>query len=480
MNYNMNYTEYFAHQKNNKLILFDLSDYHTREILIYLYSLLNFSKADKTYFFTNANKMICEEMHKLVNKIPSCCDSNCSITQQEHTKWKLCIGKCHHQLTTLINYEITSTAYYLRLFINSIIYLPQNQNISKLSLRIEYQNTINEEQFGNHRMTINPLYRGSESSTDNPIESLNLTGKWDHDKHRIKIIGVEKKNIGGGNKNRLIMGFGPSASGKTYLTSLMIKLFQQVFPQFPEIFISVDGGIIRDVSVIFRMIVEQAKNHMAGISNLIVTATSKINAGISQLKRHVSKVSANMSQSSFDLFPSSEIKKHFIEYLGTKYSGNISLYVPDTISSCSLINFENCQKVVLPYITITGDNNWIGLLIWQHKYVKDCNKTIKCIGTVELGTKRAISEGKKYSDIGWHSSMANGYYMLSHAKIRLSIHNSGYTKIKSIIEDLSEIKLNIKENPNFIYCTGKDCGNEPLQIKKIKKITNLLDTSSVV
>mgnify|MGYP001616296616 CR=1 FL=1 len=47
------------------------------------------------------------------------------------------------------------------------------------------------------------------------------------------------------------MGFGPSASGKSYWTKNIIKIFCKIYDNYPDTFISVDGGIYRETSKIY-------------------------------------------------------------------------------------------------------------------------------------------------------------------------------------------------------------------------------------
>jgi hypothetical protein len=52
-----------------------------------------------------------------------------------------------------------------------------------------------------------------------------LSGKWKDDYDKLVITGLETTdNI----KPRLIMGFGPSASGKTHLTTEIIKILLDI------------------------------------------------------------------------------------------------------------------------------------------------------------------------------------------------------------------------------------------------------------
>ena len=64
-------------------------------------------------------------------------------------------------------------------------------------------------------------------------DAARLTGKWQHDKKLIDIVEAEP-----GKKKRLIMGFGPSASGKTFWTENVIRMMDEADPNFPKVFMS--------------------------------------------------------------------------------------------------------------------------------------------------------------------------------------------------------------------------------------------------
>ena len=71
-----------------------------------------------------------------------------------------------------------------------------------------------------------------------------------------------------GKKKRLIMGFGPSASGKTFWTENVIKMMDKADPNFPKVFMSVDGGIIREFSEIYQEVVRNTPKIILGFKNL--------------------------------------------------------------------------------------------------------------------------------------------------------------------------------------------------------------------
>ena len=322
--------------------------------------------------------------------------------------WIICNKTCYKALTEIIRHEVTKTAYFLRLLINSIIYIPRPHEeellkLLKLSIKIENYHEI--------------------------------TGYWETDYQYISIRGIQNDSENGMFNNRLIMGFGPSASGKTFMTEQAIKLFMDSDPLFPNKFITFDGGIVREVSKIYRLIVDTTKKQkLNGIANL-------------------------MGSGDDDLFVTGDIKKKFKQFLELpKYSGMISLYVPETLSKCIL---KQCDSIVQPFINITGDSKWIGLLIWQHKTGEECTKKFefKCVGTTASGKYREKDEGKKYSSKAHSMSMRNGRYMLSKAPgYRLDIHNSGTPHRRSIMLDLSNPQLNHTHiNQLLFYDCIADC-----------------------
>jgi hypothetical protein len=194
-------------------------------------------------------------------------------------------------------------------------------------------------------------------------------------------------------------------------------------------FLTIDGGIHRECSIVYQMIVMNIHEQgFAGLTNLVLPY---------------------FSVTEKSLFKANIIKKNMIKYLKLKrYS--ISLYIPETLGGCNLsLGLQPCISKYSVYIDITNDTNWIGLLIWQHKYGFMCNfnESYKCIGCTESGTKREMSEGKKYSNTAWEDSMKNGMVEMNEAPGgRYKIHTTGgkqwlkngiLTNCISVIEDYS-------------------------------------------
>lgn len=298
--------------------------------------------------------------------------------------WTTCAGKCSTLSLTAFKLELDSTAYFLRVLANTTIRADGSAGID-----INYINP------GNHT----------------------LTGKWADDAQFFTIKPFA-------NRGRLIMGFGPSASGKTYWAKNLIAMMRIRDTSFPDTFLSIDGGLYRELSQVYQTIVTRVKQvNIIGFSNLVL-------AGIS------------LTQSS--LFASSKIKKKMISYLDAQPdSTNISLYVPETLGDCGSFRPSGCKSKIQPYVKISQDTNWIGTMIYQHKTGNSCpeDSGFKCKGATESGKEREVDEGKQYSNAAFDHSYAQGIREVDLAPgPRFVIHNSGGRKNagtinKSIIYD---------------------------------------------
>ena len=284
-------------------------------------------------------------------------------------QWKKCQGPCSQLIKQYLDLEVSSTVFMIRLFSYSFVKSPTSTNSEKVYF--SYENENNEP----------------------------LTGKWIDDKKYFKLISTYE------GKPRLILGFGPSASGKTFWTKTIISLFKEKFQNFPEIFLSIDGGIAREVSIIYQIVIHQIKlSSFSGLKNL---------------------VNASIFTSLPNLFDSEKIKKKMIDYL--KQNEPMSMYVPLTLGGCAM----DCKKSYQPYLDITRDESWIGLLIYQHKIQEECNfkEGFQCKSTTVSGKQRQIQQGKKYSNSAYSFSMKNGMVHMNRSPFcSLEIHNSGGLK----------------------------------------------------
>ena len=287
------------------------------------------------------------------------------IVEQTEThlepKWIKCRNNCHNIATKAIQTEVNSTAFIIRCLIKSM---------------------INE-----------PLI----ISCSDPSK---ITGLWKKDSGLFTM-----DNFSGQLQGRLIMGFGPSASGKTYWAKNTISMLSGIEDDFPKGFMTIDGGIYRESSVIYQILVERVlSRHVGGLTNL---------------------VSAGLGSKS--LFSAGKIKETVTDFLKTQSPPN--LYIPETLGSCvvGMSKKGTCSDMYNKYKTITGDKNWVGLCIWQH--VEDTKCTFapkyKCIGCTESGQKREREEGKHYSPLAYKNSFSYGKIHAKNAKKWFVIHNTG-------------------------------------------------------
>lgn len=303
-------------------------------------------------------------------KIPACGQQACK------KKWISCseIINCPLELAMeLVNHEVGSTAYMLKVLAASVF------------------------KVGGGQQTLTPLF----TMTGN---SFKPTGRWQDDAKLFQL------NLGERVQGRLVMGFGPSASGKTYLAKMILNILMTE----PKSFISIDGGIYRENSSAYQFIKGEAiKRGYRGFDNLVA--------------------SSFMSKSIFD---SDVIKKSICSYLKTQKS-YYNLYVPETMA-----NPLSAKKKMDEYTSLTGDKEYIALLIYQHRTGGECpfKQEFKCRGCVESGVSRQESQGKKYSDSAYGMSMANGIKYMCGGGIRLIIHNTGDKERNIIIRDFSETR----------------------------------------
>lgn len=312
----------------------------------------------------------------------------------EKKEWLTCKKECYNIASKAIMKEMKSTAYMLRVLSNSLI----SHNKCKPKLYISYENNSENGEPGN-----------------------SLTGIWNNDKQYFMITKIGK---GDDKTSRLIMGLGPSASGKTYWAKNVIELLNTSIDNFPSTFFTIDGGDYRALSQVYQIIIESAKKKgLGGIDNLVL-------AGISMTKKNI--------------FDSNIIKKDIITYLETSQL-KISLYVPETLGDCGTLRPKSCNPKINEYVKLTNDTDWVALMIYQHKTAEECPYDLKfqCTGTTSSGKSRETDEGKKYSNSAYEHSISQGLREITKApNLKFIIHNSGGKKYnneinKSIITDLS-------------------------------------------
>ena len=323
-------------------------------------------------------------------------------TKIKHGKaeWIYCKKDCVKNLSAQIKKEINSTAFMLRVLSSSVI-----------------DTTANDE--------------GEDGSF--PLKFIfelgdgNLSGVWENDHKYFKLKELDPQS----EKSRLIMGLGPSASGKTFWAKNVIKLMGKANTNFPRSFLSIDGGLVRKLSYVYQDIIKALAKHdrIKGLHNLVSSGWDPFHKS---------------------LFKAGHVKKSIQEYLKTQkpFSDSklpVSLYVPETLGSPFTDGFE---KGIDKYVKITGDPNWIALYIWQgrtpeedrdwvNKFKKEnpglVNEEIEAISTTVSGEGRELEEGKKFSAKAYKYSKDHGYGALNRAPgARIDIHNSGGKKTNGV------------------------------------------------
>jgi hypothetical protein len=231
-------------------------------------------------------------------------------------------------------------------------------------------------------------------------------------------------------------------------------MLKEADPSFPEVFFSLDGGIIRESSAAYQFAKEIARcKGWGGFTNLL----GGIFGG--------------------DMFPSDDVKKIMEMYLLQESSRvPISLYVPETLGICDWIYpvRKSCPAIIDGYRKITQDESWIGLLIWQHKYKADHAKDLafvkgeECMGCTESGMDREKKEGKKYSNAAYEGSMKKGRRYLEMAPGgRYEIHNAGRRGGISVMWDTSppgvgeEFAKIMRRRRDFRYVRGTQASPVP-------------------
>ena len=236
-------------------------------------------------------------------------------------------------------------------------------------------------------------------------------------------------------QKKLIMGFGPSASGKTHMSSKVIRLLNELYPEVFEkdYYISIDGGIYRECSIIYNAIHTAAK--ICGLSGITNLAT---------------------------MFDSESVKNNVIDYLNELKSQQkkfFNLYVPETLVSCGYK--LRCDDLIEKYKKYTEDKeHWTALHIYQCYYGgKKCEQSDilhQCKGINESVSKRQNTEGKIASSHAFHlrtlgidsynvGNRQAEKYLMKTKGIRFKIHNAGSENINSILYD----KTNYKDNDIF-------------------------------
>jgi len=308
------------------------------------------------------------------------------IQSTKNNKWKACSSKCKANiLKELVKEEMESTAFVLRCMGESILRPKTIDNIKLLKIGL--------------------------------TEEI-ISGKWEQDNQYFKLESWKQRS-----KGRLVMGFGPSASGKTFWAENLSEILYEALGFPKKMWLSIDGGKYREASVVYQQIVKAAHDHLGNQSGL----TNLVKSGI------------KLPGTSGSIFSSSKVKTAVYEWL-KKQEDKPNLYIPDTLGSSS----TGWHKWRV--LTDTKDT-WVGLCIYMHLHGGDkCpfSNLYKCVGCEKKGKDRQASEGKQYSPFAYTSTYKRGMETAKKAKHWMIIHNTGEKGKTSTIQTNFGSRLNSK------------------------------------
>ena len=393
---------------------------------------------------------------QMISNIEQPITTNCWINSTElHYKNGVNTEPLNKQsIIDLVNIETESTAYILKIILESCISIDDSRiTLSITTEKKDHFKGIWSED--SKYFSINGLENNHSLSEENSIITQEQH-KHAHI-HTHKDTHMPQKKL---EDTYVIMGFGPSASGKTYNAKTIIKHLNDTDKKFPKLFLTIDGGIYRSNSIIYRYIVDTLnKKNIAGLSDLmsekkkstkvstekstkesteksIKKCTEKSTKKSKLCVKSVNTQNSELKIKNYDesIFDAGKIKKIHYEFL-KKHEKQMNLYIPETLGSCD----DTCKKKYNQYVKF---GKLIKLLIYQHKTNLECpfDKDYMCKGCTESGEEREKDEGKIYSNKSWESAMLNGLEEMKNndSLYRFIIHNSGDKRRKSIIYEVTE------------------------------------------
>jgi hypothetical protein len=324
-------------------------------------------------------------------------------------EWMNCPPVETKQLKELVDAETSSTLYMLRIISGSIITSEE----------------FNKKYKDDNELPIKPYITFKIKSG---LNESDLTGSWETDKKIIDLIVFKRTDVK--MKTCLIMAFGPSASGKTKIGQSVVSGLHMC-GKVQEQFLKIDGGDYRQLSAVYQNIIKIIPSkRILGFNNMHgeIFKAGKIKERILDYLR-LQRLRIKTQDSDIDprkAKPSAElITAYKTEYdiankkleLEFNPDTEINLYVPDTAVSCT----TTCASKIQEYNVISGNNEWIGLNIYQHlglatglsgtffrKFLSDKNiankfgmctyseDQYKCKTCKTSGEEREVKEGKKY------------------------------------------------------------------------------------
>jgi len=350
----------------------------------------------------DSNEPLLTTFDTVTDQIP-----HCSLMCDRWVHCKAISGPCP-EIRRLLMHEISSTAYMLRVLVNAI--LPEPPKASR-------QQQQRQQRQKQHCAKITTVHEPICTFTIDAADVDNITGVWANDSQYIHMrFPASTMNT----PKRFILASGPSSAGKTYLSTILVKL---LYPdQSPPSFFSIDGGRYRELSVLYRRLVKVIqKKGYAGFSDLIIGTFE-----------------------SFSLFQTSLVKKQVQEYLiqqQNTYNYTYNIYVPET-----KIDDAKLKK----YKILSGDTKYTSMLIYQHCYATDCpfSDKYKCKSTTASGELRERQQGKQYSNKAYYISMSVGIKYLCTGGPAFIVHNTGRKDGISILWDLNRT---LAKNPPDVF-----------------------------
>ena len=423
----------------------------TKKLFINFKSYINYLKLTIGFY---ADKISVKDNKKLLNKL----SQNTNI----ENNWISITNEKFIKLRDLyINFENESTIYWLLCIKDSILDYEGN-SVDDINFKGNVVFTINgniEEEWEKCKNNIIIDYNSEAVQNDRvtPREHNPFSGS-----------NSNPFNLNNYN-NILITGFGPSASGKSFLINKLLndlitngeKILNSPSDSnsnppgikigkkyISKITISIDGEIFRDNCISYNFVLLTA--HLlgkAGYLNADKSTISSVEFVTTLVKKNFSR---NRTFSSISLLNSSELKKNFKDYLCNQlgpnikvFKGKYNIYLPDTLSSSEFsddhINtWKNLNKPKLEKFII-------GMMIYQ-----TLEETHNSKGTKISGTQRGIESGKKYNPSNYIKSMENGIQSLKELKdnslFRLIILNSGGKFNKRIGTEKKSVSIAFTDN----------------------------------
>lgn len=429
------------------------------------YSKISFEKDGKKILEQlqkTLNNNISEIIKKYIGKestlIDFIQDAISTATQDaRNSSWYFCNGKCYETLHALIDAEINSTLYMLRI--------------------------LSEAQFDHRTEKDLPNFVSFRCKGNNA-----WTGVWRQDKNNIEMLWKDGQDGQKRKEGQLVLGLGPSASGKSFWGKYLTKwLNLAVWNNKESCFLVVDGGKYRELSVVYQSILQAISS---STSNSDIKGIKGIKGLMNLAMNGTKSWDPRLWKKSGILFDTDMIKKPVLSFL-CKQKVYPNLYVPETLSTCDIgflipkihifLGVNDCEQKIQQYKDITGGSPVI-LNIWQHEEGGEkCpfKSGYQCKGCIASGREREIGEGKKYSPDGFrtarnaakiedhtaspetivlklHSSQSGTSILVNHSSDRM-IQN--LAQLPQIMKDQDPtIKIQYfesKQDPEYLNITNK-------------------------